>query len=189
MELVCSSFVFTGCGQPKVGEKEFTCNYDGLLDPDVQTVPGLFVARTVTSVKAGVTCVRAMNPTGEDCHVPCGTRLGEFHSLVAQPREEYTMSEPRVAHIQASFEPPPKPKIDLSQSALKSEQQAQLEALILKYSDIFSTEEFDYGRTDLVKHSIRTLDEQPIRQRELTEHHHPFVRRLTGRFSSSFPIM
>lgn len=68
--------------QPNVGEKNFTCNYVGLLDPDSQTVPGLFVARTVTSVKASVTLVRAMNPTNEDCHVPCGTRLGEFHSLV-----------------------------------------------------------------------------------------------------------
>ncbi len=27
------------------------------VDPEIQSVPGLFVARTVTSVKAGVTCV------------------------------------------------------------------------------------------------------------------------------------
>lgn len=39
----------------KSGEKEFTYNYVGLLDPDTQTVPGLYVARTVTAVKAGVT--------------------------------------------------------------------------------------------------------------------------------------
>lgn len=150
---------------PKIGEKEFTCNYLGLLDPEFQTVPGLFVAHTVTSVKAGVTCVRAMNPTDEDCQVPCGTRLGEFHSLVAQPGEEYTMAEPTVARIQAQIKSDPKPKIDLSQSALKGDQRAQLEALISKYSDIFSAHEYDYRHTDLVKHTIRTGDVQPIRQR------------------------
>lgn len=101
---------------PKIGEKEFTCNYVGLLDPDVQTLLGLFVVRTVTSVKVGVTCVRAMNMTGEDCHVPSGTRLREFHFLVAQPGEGYTTT---VAHIQAQIEPGPRPKTDPSQSALK----------------------------------------------------------------------
>ncbi len=41
--------------QANIWEKEFTCNYVGLLDPEIQSVPGLFVARTVTSLKAGVT--------------------------------------------------------------------------------------------------------------------------------------
>lgn len=151
--------------QPKSGETEFTYNYVGLLDPDTQTVPGLYVARTVTAVKAGVTCVRAMNLTCEDCHVPCGTRLGEFHSLVTQPGEEYTMPEPTVAQIQTQSEPCPKPKLDLSRSTLDREQQIQLETLISKYSDVFSANEHDYGRTDLVKHTIRTEGAQPIRQR------------------------
>ncbi|KAI2645882.1 Retrovirus-related Pol polyprotein [Labeo rohita] len=151
--------------QANIGEKEFTCNYVGLLDPEIYSIPGLFVARTVTSVKAGVTCVRAMNPTNEDCHVPCGTRLGEFHSLVTQPGEEFTIQEPTVAQIQTQMDPCPKSKVDLSQSALDSEEQAQLETLISKYSDVFSVDDCDYGRTDLVKHTIRTGDAQPIRQR------------------------
>lgn len=46
-------------------------------------------------MKAGVTCVH------------CGMRQGEFHSLVAQQGEEYTMSEPNVAHIQAETKPDP----------------------------------------------------------------------------------
>ncbi len=151
--------------QANSGEKEFTCNYVGLLDPEIQSVPGLFVARTVTSVKAGVTCVRAMNPTNEDCHVPCGTRLGEFHSLVTQPGEEFTMLESTVAQIQTGIEPCPKPKVDLRQSVLNREEQTQLESLISKYSDVFSTDDYDYGRTDLVKHTIRTGEVNPVRQR------------------------
>ncbi|KAL0154104.1 hypothetical protein M9458_050563, partial [Cirrhinus mrigala] len=133
--------------QANIGEKEFTCNYVGLLDPEIHSVPGLFVARTVTSVKAGVTCVRAMNPTNEDCHVPCGTRLGEFNSLVTQPGEEFKIQEPTVAQIQTEMDPCPKSKVDLSQSALNS------------------ADDYDYGRTNLVKHTIRTGDAQPIRQR------------------------
>ncbi len=166
--------------QANSGEKEFTCNYVGLLDPEIQSVPGLFVARTVTSVKAGVTCVRAMNPTNEDCHVPCGTRLGEFHSLVTQPGEEFTMLESTVAQIQTGIEPCTKPKVDLRQSALNREEQTQLESLISKYSDVFSTDDYDYGRTDLVKHTIRTGEVNPVRQRAyrgLTEHRHTFELR------------
>ncbi len=151
--------------QANIGEREFTCNYVGLLDPEIQSVHGLCVARTVTSVKAGVTCVRAMNPTNEDCHVPCGTRLGEFHSLVTQPGEEFTMLEFTVAQIQTQMEPCPNPKVDLSQSALNREEQTQLESLISQYSDVFSADDYDYGRTDLVKHTIRTGDAQAIRQR------------------------
>lgn len=45
------------------------------------------------------------------------------------------------------------------------EKQTQLETLIFKYSDVFSANDYDYGRTDLVKHTIRTGDVQPIRQR------------------------
>ncbi len=108
--------------QANIWEKEFTCNNVGLLDPEIQSVPGMFVARTETSVKAGVTCVWAMNPTSEDCHVPCGTRLGEFHSLVTQPGEEFTMLESTVAQIQTQMEPCPKPKVDLSPSALNREE-------------------------------------------------------------------
>lgn len=151
--------------QPNIGEKVFTCNYVGSLDPEIQTVRGIFVARTVTSVKAGVTCVQAMNPTSEDFHVPCGTRLGDFHSLVSQQCEEYTMLEQTVAQIKTQTEPCPKPKVDLNQSALDKEQQTELETMIFKYADIFSANDYDYGLTDLVKHTIRTGDAQSIKQR------------------------
>ncbi|XP_026054681.1 uncharacterized protein LOC113040593 [Carassius auratus] len=75
------------------------------------------------------------------------------------------MLEPKVAQIQTQIEPCPKPNVDFSQSALDSAERTQLETLIYKYSDVFSANEYDYGRTDLVKHTIRTGDAQPIRQR------------------------
>lgn len=43
--------------------------------------------------------------------------------------------------------------------------QTQSQTLISKYSDVFSVDDYDYGRIDLVKHTIRTGDAQPIRQR------------------------
>ncbi|KAG1946736.1 hypothetical protein F2P79_013286 [Pimephales promelas] len=75
------------------------------------------------------------------------------------------MLEPTVAQIQTKIEPCPKPKVELGQSALDREQQTQLEAMIFKYADIFSANDYDYGRTDLVTHTIRTGDAQPIKQR------------------------
>ncbi|KAL1260721.1 hypothetical protein QQF64_008548 [Cirrhinus molitorella] len=94
-----------------------------------------------------------------------GSRPGEFHSLVTQPNEEFTILEPIVAQIQTQMDSSPKPKVDLSQSTLTREEQNQLESLISKYSDVFGADDYDYGRTDLVKHTIRTGDAQPIRQR------------------------
>jgi hypothetical protein len=47
---------------------------------------------------------------------------------------------------------------------LTDEQKQKLDALISKYSSVFSWSELDTGHTDLVKHSIHTGDAIPIRQ-------------------------
>lgn len=102
--------------QPPTGEPELTCSYTGLLEPEAQNASGLLVARTVTPVTKGLTHVRVMNPTNDDCYVPCHTRLGVVHYLVSQKGEEYSMVEPTVAQVQTQVHPQSLPKVDLSVS-------------------------------------------------------------------------
>lgn len=67
--------------------------------------------------------------------------------------------EATVANVKA--QPVTFPKVDLSQAALDAEQRQELENLIVKYSDIFSAHDRDFGRTDKVQHSIRTGVAEP----------------------------
>ncbi|KAL7886004.1 hypothetical protein AOLI_G00062990 [Acnodon oligacanthus] len=113
-----------------------------------------------------------MNPMYEDCHVLRDTRIGEFHSLVHQTGEEFCIAEATVAEIQSETLSRPLPKVNLGNSALDPEQQQQLETLLLKYSDVFSAHEHDYGHTDRVRHAIRTGSAQAIRQRAYHTSHH-----------------
>ena len=57
----------------------------------------------------------------------------------------------------------PHPGVDLSCSDLSPSQKQTLQELLNKYSDLFVTAEGQLGRTNMVKHFIRTSGE-PIRQ-------------------------
>ena len=57
------------------------------------------------------------------------------------------------------------PPVDLSKSALTSEQRHCVNKLLAEYSDIFSTPDRPYGRTDWVKLSIDVGNSRPIKQR------------------------
>lgn len=150
--------------QPTTEHQALTSNYLGILEPEPCNYPGLFVARTMSPVKKGLTTIRVMNPTNEDCQVPSNTPLGSFYSLINQGGEEFQVIEATVNNI-SQTEGTVLPKVDLSQSNLSVQQKDQLENLLFKYCDVFSSHEHDYGRTDAIKHHIRTGDAQPIRQR------------------------
>ena len=54
--------------------------------------------------------------------------------------------------------------IERSCARLNEQQGKQVNELILEYQDVFSRNDMDIGKTDLVKHSISTGDSRPIRQ-------------------------
>lgn len=152
--------------QPSIGEPELLCNYTGVLEPDTFTLPGLFVARSVTPVTKGVAWIRVMNPTQDDCYVSGSTRLGDFHSLVQQKGEEFSLIDASVAQVQSQAElHSAQLPVELNHTVLNKEQIQQLESLLSQYSDVFSSHERDFGRTNWVRHSIRTGEAPPIRQR------------------------
>ena len=51
-----------------------------------------------------------------------------------------------------------------SDTELNDTQQQQLYSLLLRYGDIFATNHYDFGHTDVIRHHIDTGDTPPIRQ-------------------------
>lgn len=71
--------------------------------------------------------------------------------------------------VEISKETRPDPAFDLKEltehSDLTAEQQGKLTALLQKWKKVFSTNEEDFGRTDVVRHQIPTGSAAPIRER------------------------
>ena len=57
------------------------------------------------------------------------------------------------------------PNIDLSDSNLPVEEEEKVMNLVEKYSDIFSKDIRDLGRTGLIKHEFHTTETLPIKQK------------------------
>ena len=57
------------------------------------------------------------------------------------------------------------PNVDLSMTGLSDDQQLRVMQLLKKFSDVFSKNYRDIGRTGLVKHKIKTEGSSPLRQK------------------------
>jgi len=57
------------------------------------------------------------------------------------------------------------PDVHLEDTHLNAEEQAQLKTLLTEFSNIFSSHPHDYGKTNLITHSINTGDAAPIKLR------------------------
>ncbi|MCP3666773.1 MAG: hypothetical protein GY696_30465, partial [Gammaproteobacteria bacterium] len=55
--------------------------------------------------------------------------------------------------------------IDLSNSELTESETKKLKKLLREYEDIFSTDDFDIGYTDVIRHEIDVGDSKPVKQR------------------------
>lgn len=98
--------------------------------------------------------------------MPGSTRLGDFHSLIQQKGEEFSLIDVSVAQVQSQAElHSAQLPVELDHTALNREPIQQLDSLLSQYSDVFSSHEHDFGRTNRVRPSIRTGEAPPIRQR------------------------
>ena len=153
---------------PAIGVPDLEADYTGILEPGPPTFRGLLAARTLAPVRAVLTYVRVMNLTTADIQVPCDTRLGDFHPVGDTSKDDYLIAEAEVATVTALVDSTPQqtlPYVDLGQLTLTDQHQQRLKALLLTYSDVFSAHDQDYGHTNLVRHSVRTTDTPPIKQR------------------------
>ena len=117
----------------------------------------------------GSVLVRCMNPTNQPLELPAGTTIGTFTSIdqtdvsegeskqggaVRRTRETWEVPE----HLEAMFK-------QACKGCETGEQEGQLADLLTRYEAVFSKNDQDVGRTELVYHSIPTAEgTRPIRQ-------------------------
>ena len=133
--------------QPTIGVPDLNADYTGILESGPSTFQGLLAARTLASVRAGLTYLRVMNLTTADIQVPCDTRLGDFNPVGDTSEDGYLIAEANVATVTALVNSSPQqklPDVDLSQLTLTNEQQQRLKALLSTYSDVFSAHDQEY---------------------------------------------
>ena len=148
---------------------------DLLLEPKLVTTgedPGFMVARGLVSSADSRVPVRLINPGPDEVHVKAGTVLGEVWPLecqevLAAPAAASAMKTASLAcgpaaenelpdHLQELYEK--------STEKLKTDEQEQLRALLLRHQDLFAKHPLDMGRTAVISHSIDTGGARPIKQ-------------------------
>lgn len=136
--------------------------YVGVLEPQPPQVVTLGVARTLTSVQKGRGIARIINPTNEPVSLNTGCPLGQLFSIVGNAHDEYSLVSVVTADTETVH---PRPNVHLEDAHLNAAEQAQLKSLLTEFADIFSAHSYDYGKTDLITHSINTGDASPIKLR------------------------
>jgi len=122
-------------------------------------VNGLRVARTLVVNGSNIAGVRVCNTTERPISMHRGCVVSPLQPVSAltpsQPgREASTNTTP--AHIQ--------PVLDRIDPAVPSDVKDRLSQLLVSYSDVFSSSEFDLGCTEIVRHRIDTQGHPPFRQ-------------------------
>ena len=93
------------------------------------------------------------------------TRKGELEEEVRGLKERLDMLEEIERELVRRKEDQHKEELtEWSTAGLEESKRHKVERLLIEYQDVFSTWEFDIGRTTLVQHSIDTGDATPIRQ-------------------------
>ncbi|XP_078733268.1 uncharacterized protein LOC144947785 [Lampetra fluviatilis] len=135
-----------------------------LLSPSATITTGLALVGAQTIVRPDqLPFLQVLNAGGENVHVPASTVVAHATTAFATHDCPHSrgvvagVSEPRssddrwVAHLCDE------------NSSLSMEQRGALRKLLLTYSDVFSSDDLDLGRTSLLYHHIETGDAAPIR--------------------------
>lgn len=134
-------------------------NYTGILEPNPAS--NMAIVHTLSQVQNGLTVVQVLNTTEEDIKLHAGQQLGEFYFLSST---DTTILEGECCNV-LSDPCATAPPISIDNSNLSTSQVESLKEYSDKYSDIFSKNSDDRGRTRIIKHRIRTGEAMPIKQR------------------------
>ena len=126
---------------------------------------GLVLGRTLVDAGNEVVPIRVLNPGETDFELPEGMMVG-----MVMTAEVYDMSDDQTQDNQEL----PSHLHDLYQRStanLDSQYHEQVKQCLMDFADVFSKSGSDIGCTDVVKHSIKTGDAKPVKQRL---RRHPF---------------
>ncbi|KAJ8035952.1 hypothetical protein HOLleu_19788 [Holothuria leucospilota] len=139
-------------------------SYIGLLEPRYFEEPDILIPRTLAKVEDGYTIATIVNPTDVPLRVGRNHLLGRVYATENTQGAEYTVLEnSNDVEVEPDHEEGKSvPNVNLDKHNLTPHELTQVTNLLLSYSDVFSEKP---GRTNLVKHTIRTGDVPPVRQR------------------------
>ncbi|HBK71150.1 MAG TPA: hypothetical protein DDZ39_05755 [Flavobacteriaceae bacterium] len=112
----------------------------------------LSVATTVTNTDNSTIPVRFVNYSNDNIQLQQGQHIGTIH--------EIDVVEVNVAKVFEGGMPPNFPF-----DYLNNEQNQAMENIFQKYSKVFATDDFDLGKTNIIKHFIPLDKDNPIKQR------------------------
>lgn len=123
----------------------------------------VYVATSLGSPNDGIIAISILNTSNQPVKLYKGTRIGKV-SLYVDPWQGLTdnfICQQTVLENPSRFE---KSDLNLKGDSITSEQTDALLRLLNEYGDIFSKNDSDLGRTNLITHSIDTGDAKPIKQ-------------------------
>ena len=150
--------LITACVSAATPASPMPTDYCGVLMPNPAC--DIIVAHSLSEVQNGTTTVRVLNPSRDDIELHSGQHLGEFHaasSVDILPAEEACCATSPVYDSG--------PPVQINDTNMSSSQVQSLKLLLQKYTEVFSKNSKDYGRTGIIKHHIRTGNATPIKQR------------------------
>ena len=142
----------------------------GVLEPFTRGLlpnRGLFVTRSVVRASDSTVSVMVSNVGDRPKRVRRGTALAKMMPIAEVGECRTRMVVPERATGEVEVEQVPQHLRELEEQStdgLGTEDQVRVRRLLVEYQDVFSSGEFDIGRTTRVKHSIDTGGAAPIRQ-------------------------
>ena len=135
------------------------------LDRGPLLTKGVLVARSVVRDLGSVIPISVTNVGDRPCDVRQGTTLAKMVPIgggeICETRR--VAAEPVVAG-ERGLPDYLKEMAERSTADMEGDDKDKVVDLLVKYQDVFSSSEFDIGRTTWVKHSIETGEAPPIRQ-------------------------
>ena len=129
-------------------------------------IAGALVTSTPTS-QGGYVLILIVNPLPTDVTIYKGTRVAKaspIESMMVAPVGEVPSSSSNVPHVSPQKHIMLQEMVERSASDLTTNEKEELYKLLLEYADVFAESSAELGRTNLIKHSIDTGNEHPIRQ-------------------------
>lgn len=160
---------------------------DVLFEPNHKILDtlGINVTESLVSLKGGEIVIPVENHHGNTVHLDADLKLGSvrqnYSPLESSDKQFQDHGETVSRNAPVKAEASPAGRIEkLLQilchplEKLSAEENEQLKTLIVEFSDVFALDDSELGCTQLVKHSIDTGDNAPIRQ---PPYRTPVVRR------------
>lgn len=147
-----------------------------VVEPIVGSLPaGISMCCTVTKVHRGVVPVQVVNTSHEDVWLKPRVRIGVYQTVdnvnddngvcfqrISQNEEFVTLKKSVQSRSVGTFEGLTS-VLDVG-SQCSREQVDRLQELICQNADAFARNDDDLGYTDMARHSIRTVTDEPVRQ-------------------------